>query len=82
MSREYEDYARSTGITDRNVVSPQARQRWLDLEKEANQRVHDAVAGTLSQAQLARLDEMLAARLVPIETALRMQMEGKLAKTP
>jgi hypothetical protein len=80
-TREYEEYVRSAGITDRNVVSPQDRQRWLDLEKEANQRVHEAVAGTLSRAQLARLDEMLAARLLPIETALRMQLEGKLAKS-
>lgn len=81
-SREYDDYAAGAGIVDRNVVRPQDRQRWLDLEKEANQRIHQALTGTLSQAQLARLDEMLAARLVPVETALRMQLEGKLAQTP
>ena len=80
-TNEYEEYVRSAGITDRNVVSPQDRQRWLDLEKEANQRVHNSVAGTLSRAQLARLDEILAARLVPVEAALRMQLEGKLAKS-
>ena len=51
-TREYEEYVRSVGITDRNVVSPQDRQRWLDLEKEANQRIHDGVAGTLSRASL------------------------------
>jgi hypothetical protein len=80
-SSEYEEYVKTMGITDRYVVSPQDRQRWLDLEKEANQRIHDTVAGTLSRSQLARLDEMLAARLVPVETALRLQLEGKLAKS-
>ncbi len=79
-SSEYEDYVKSAGITDRYVVKPEDRQRWLDLEKDANQRTHDAMAGTLSTAQLASLDQMLAARLVPIETALKMQLEGKLAK--
>jgi hypothetical protein len=79
-SREYEDYVQSAGITDRNVVAPQDRQRWLDLEKEANQRTHDAIAATLSPAQLSSLDAMLAERLVPIETALRLQLQGKLAK--
>ncbi len=73
---------RPAGITDRNVVSPQDRQRWLDLEKEANQRIHDTMAGTLSRPQLSSLDEMLAARLVPIEAALRLQLEGRLAKGP
>jgi hypothetical protein len=80
-SKEYEEYVKSMGITDRNVVSPQDRQRWLDLEKDANRRIHDTMAGTLSRAQLSSLDEMLGARLVPIETALRMQLEGKLAKS-
>ena len=80
-SREYEEYVKSAGIVDRNIVSPQDRQRWLDLEREANQRTHDAMASRLSAAQLASLDQMLAARLVPIETALRMQLEGKLANT-
>jgi len=79
-SNEYEDYVKAAGITDRYTVAPQDRQRWLDLEKEANQRTHDAMAGSLSASQLASLDQMLAARLVPIETALRMQLEGKLAK--
>jgi hypothetical protein len=79
-SSEYEDYVKSAGITDRYVVAPEDRQHWLDLEKEANQRTHDAMAGSLSAAQLTSLDAMLAARLVPIETALKMQLEGKLAK--
>lgn len=72
-SNEYEEYVKKMGITDRNVVSAQDRQRWLDLEKEANQRIHTAVAGTLSAKQLASLDEMLAARLAPVEAALRLQ---------
>jgi hypothetical protein len=80
-SKEYEDYVKQMGITDRNMVSPQDRRRWLDLEIEANQRIHDTMAGTLSHAQLSRLDEMLAARLAPIEAALRMQLEGKVAKS-
>jgi len=80
-TNEYEDYVQAMGITDRNMVSAQDRQRWLDLEKEANQRIHDTMAGTLSRAQLTSLDEMLGARLVPIETALRMQLEGKVAKS-
>jgi hypothetical protein len=79
-SSEYEDYVKAAGITDRYTVAPEDRQRWLDLEKEANQRTHDAMAGTLSASQLASLDQMLAARLVPIEAALRLQLEGKLAK--
>jgi len=80
-SREYEEYAKSAGITNRNVVSAQDRQRWLDLELEANQRIHDSVASTLSQAQLTNLDESLAARLAPVEAELRMQRESKFAKS-
>ena len=80
-SREYEEYVKSAGIVDRNVVAPQDRQRWLDLEKEANQRTHDTMAATLSPAQLASLDQMLAARLAPVEAALRMQLEGRVAKS-
>ena len=79
-SSEYEEYVKAAGITDRYTVAPEDRQRWLDLEKQANQRTHDAMAGSLSASQLASLDQMLAGRLVPIETALRMQLEGKLAK--
>lgn len=75
-SNEYEDYVKRMGITDRNVVTAQDRQRWLDLEKEANQRIHTAVTDTLSAKQLASLDEMLAARLAPVEAALRLQRQG------
>jgi hypothetical protein len=81
-SREYEEYVKRAGIVDRNVVSPQDRQHWLDLEKQANQRTHDTMAGMLSSAQLRSLDEMLAARLAPVEAALRLQLEGKMAKNP
>ena len=70
------------GITDRNIVAPQDRQRWIDLEKDSNQRIHDTMAGALSSDQLSSLDEMLATRLAPVEAALRLQLEGKLAKTP
>jgi hypothetical protein len=81
-SREYEEYVKRAGIVDRNIVSPQDRQHWLDLEKQANQRTHDTMAGLLSSAQLRSLDEMLAARLAPVEAALRLQLEGKMARTP
>jgi hypothetical protein len=80
-SREYDDYVKSMGIADRNIVTAPDRQRWLDLEKEANQRIHAAAAGSLSRSQLASLDDMLAARLAPVEYALRQQLEGKVAKS-
>jgi hypothetical protein len=79
-SAEYEKYVKDAGITDRYSVAPQDRQRWLDLEKEANQRIHDAMTATLSRAQLSSLDESLAARLAPIEAALRLQLQGQAAK--
>jgi hypothetical protein len=72
--REYQDYLRDTGITDH-------RGRYLDLERSANRRIHDAAIGRLSTLQIERLDAMLRARLVPLETALRMQRDGKLAKS-
>ncbi len=80
LSREYDDYANAEGITDRYVVRPQDRQRWLELARDANQRIHDAMATSLSTPQLALLDDMLAARLAPAEAALRMQLEGGLTK--
>jgi hypothetical protein len=80
-SAEYEEYVKAAGITDRYVVAPQDRQRWLDLEKEANERIHGAMAATLSRPQLSKLDEELAARLAPIEAALRLQLQGDLAKS-
>jgi hypothetical protein len=75
-SREYEDYVKAAGITDRNAVSPADRQRWLDLEKEANRRIHDAMSGTLSRSQLESLDEMLAQNLAPVEAVLRLQEQN------
>jgi hypothetical protein len=80
-SREYEDYVSAVGITDRNSVSAQDRQRWLDLEKEANQRIHAAAEGSLSRSQLASLDEQLEVRLAPVEYALRQQLEGNVARS-
>ena len=71
---------KAAGITDRYVVSPQDRQRWLDLEKEANGRIHAAMATSLSGPQLSTLDDSLAARLAPVEAALRLQLEGRAAK--
>jgi hypothetical protein len=79
-SAEYEEYVKAAGITDRYVVSPQDRQRWLDLEKEANGRIHAAMTTSLSAAQLSALDDSLAARLAPIEAALRLQLAGRPAK--
>lgn len=81
LSREYNDYANSVGITDRNVVRPQDRQRWLELARDANQRIHAAVATRLTKPQLAELDKMLAAPLIPAEAALRLQLEEKSGKT-
>jgi hypothetical protein len=40
------------------------------------------MAATLSQSQLASLDERLKAKLAPSEAELRMQLEGRVAKTP
>jgi hypothetical protein len=78
---EYEEYVKAAGITDRNVVSPQDRQQWLDLEKASNQRIHDSMAGLLSRNQLASLDAMLAANVAPVEAALRLQLQGSVAKS-
>jgi hypothetical protein len=82
LTHDYDEYAKSAGIVDRNIVSAQDRQRWLELAKEANQRIHDSMAATLSQSQLASLDERLKAKLAPSEAELRMQLEGRVAKTP
>ena len=72
-SADYEEYVKAAGITDRYTVSREDRQRWLDLETEANARIHTAMTASLSAAQLASLDESLAARLAPVEAALRLQ---------
>jgi hypothetical protein len=79
-SADYEKYVKDAGITDRYSVAPQDRQRWLDLEKEANQRIHGAMEATLSRTQLSSLDESLAARLAPVEAALRLQLQGRSTK--
>ena len=79
--REYDEYATAAGITNRYVVAPQDRQRWIELEKASNQRIHDSMAGSLTRDQLGSLDAMLAANVAPAEAALRLQLEGKMAKS-
>jgi hypothetical protein len=79
--QEYKDYRLSQGAADPFAnVSVQDRQRYLDIERAANQRVRDAMRNTLSRAQLEKLDAMLKSRLIPIETALRLET-GKVARS-
>jgi len=80
--REYDEYATAAGITNRYVVAPQDRQRWIELEKDSNQRIHDQMSGSLTRDQLESLDAMLTANVAPAEAALRLQLQGQLAKTP
>ena len=80
--REYDEYATAAGITNRYVVAPQDRQRWIELEKDSNQRIHDQMSGSLTRDQLASLDTMLTANVAPAEAALRLQLQGQVAKTP
>ena len=80
--REYDEYATAAGITNRYVVAPQDRQRWIELEKDSNQRIHDGMSGSMTRDQLESLDAMLAANVAPAEAALRLQLQGQLAKTP
>jgi hypothetical protein len=39
------------------------------------------MAGLLSRNQLASLDAMLAANVAPVEAALRLQLQGSVAKS-
>jgi len=80
--REYDEYVAAAGITNRYLVAPQDRQRWIELEKDSNQRIHDQMSGTLTRDQLESLDAMLASNVAPAEAALRLQLQGQLAKTP
>ena len=80
--REYDEYATAAGITNRYVVAPQDRQRWIELEKDSNERIHDQMSGSLTRDQLASLDTMLTANVAPAEAALRLQLQGQVAKTP
>jgi len=80
--REYDEYATAAGITNRYVVAPQDRQRWIELEKDSNRRIHDQMAGSLTRDQLESLDALLTANVAPAEAALRLQLQGQLAKAP
>ncbi len=80
--REYDEYVAAAGITNRYVVAPQDRQRWIELERDSNQRIHDQMSGSLTRNQLDSLDAMLTANVAPAEAALRLQLEGRMAKTP
>lgn len=73
--RDYREYRKSLGATDAyENPSRDDRQRYLDLMRAANDRIHDAMAGSLNAVQLRKLDAMLAAKLVPIEAQLRLDM--------
>jgi hypothetical protein len=43
--------------------------------------IHDSMAGTLTRDQLESLDALLAANVAPAEAALRLQLEGTVAKS-
>jgi hypothetical protein len=70
-SSEYEQYVRSTGISDPDKVPPRSNEWQLARGKASNQRVHDAMAGTLTPDQMSSLDKMLARKLENIEAAIR-----------
>lgn len=79
--REYDEYTTAAGITNRYVVAPPDRQRWIELEKDSNRRIHNKMSGSLMRDQLESLDAMLTANVAPAEAALRLQLEGKMAKS-
>lgn len=68
---EYEQYVRSTGISDPDKVPPRSNEWQLARGKASNKRVHDAMAGTLTPDQVSSLDKMLARKLEHIEEAIR-----------
>ena len=68
---EYEQYVRSTGISDPDKVPPRSNEWQLARGTASNQRVHDAMAGTLTPYQMSSLDKMLARKLAYIEEAIR-----------
>jgi hypothetical protein len=70
-SSEYEQYVRSTGIADPDKVPPRSNESQLARGKASNQRVHDAMAGSLTPDQVSNLDRMLARKLESIEAAIR-----------
>jgi hypothetical protein len=68
---EYRQYVLSTGISDPDKVPPRSIDWRLAEGKARNKRIHDAMAGALTPAQLSRLDEMLAKKLEYLEEAIR-----------
>jgi hypothetical protein len=75
----YRNHLRDAGVTDFTVNRASDRAFYLALERQTNQRIRDAAAGTLSAFQAESLDDMLRARLAPIESALRLQQESAVA---
>jgi hypothetical protein len=70
--RELRDYRQSLGESESSVMSRDSRRQWLSSQRAAHGRVHDAMAASLTPLQLAQLDAMLAARLLPVEAQLRL----------
>ena len=70
-SSEYEQYVRSTGISEPDRVPSRSNEWQLARGKASNKRVHDAMAGTLTPDQMSSLDKMLARKLEYIEEAIR-----------
>lgn len=68
--RVYRKSAAAMGTFD--AGSREARERWVSVLRAANRRVLDRMGGSLTPVQLARLEDMLAAKLVPLEAALRV----------
>lgn len=70
---EYREYRLAAGATDAYANQGLAdRQRYLELMREGNRRVHDAMAGSMTALQLERLHTMLERTLAPAEAALRI----------
>ncbi len=75
---EYQQYVRSTGISDPDKVPPRSNEWQLASGKARNKRIHDAMAGSLTPQQMASLDEMLGKKLEYLENAI--SYNGSLAK--
>lgn len=67
---EYQQYVRSTGISDPDKVPPRSNEWQLASGKARNQRIHDAMAASLTPQQMASLDEMLGKKLKYLEDAI------------
>jgi hypothetical protein len=81
-SNEFEEYRRNNGSTDINTLTLEDRQRWIELQQQAAQRIHDAMTDTLTSTQLASLDKKLGRQQVAEETEYRLQLKGQVAKSP